>query len=120
MIVKTFFDQDQIPYRPRFKDKPFNHSASQLVRFKGEVDRKHSDWFNLYIHLEIPACYQQAPIITNLSRCFGVEVNILTASLTNNLQTSGRFYLRLLGPLQKINQVLNYLFILNIKMSPCP
>ena len=69
------------------------------------------------IKINIPQRYYQAPIISHLSKYYGLEVNILAANLSTDAGMNGCFSLQLLGNNPQISSALSYLSILDIVVN---
>lgn len=68
------------------------------------------------ILVQIPKQYQQDPIITQLAVKYGVQVNILAATLGRDQSVSGWFDLEISGSDQGIKDALLYLEDQNISV----
>jgi ABC-type methionine transport system ATPase subunit len=68
------------------------------------------------ILVQIPKQYQQDPIITQLAVKYGVQVNILAATLGRDESVSGWFDLEISGSDQAIKDALLYLEDQNISI----
>jgi ABC-type methionine transport system ATPase subunit len=68
------------------------------------------------ILVQIPKQYQQDPIITQLAVKYGVQINILAATLGRDATVSGWFDLQISGPEQAVKDTLLYLEDHNISV----
>jgi ABC-type methionine transport system ATPase subunit len=72
------------------------------------------------VHLQIPSNYQQQPILSWLILNYGLVVNITGALVEDTTQKFGYFELELRGSIFQIEQGLNYLETLGIKIIGKP
>jgi ABC-type methionine transport system ATPase subunit len=72
------------------------------------------------VHLQIPTNYQQQPILSCLILNYGLVVNITGALVEDSTQNFGYFDLELRGNADQIEQGLNHLKTLGIKVIGKP
>lgn len=72
---------------------------------------------SLDLYLTIPEKYHQEPIVSQLSSRYGLNVNILAATLGANGRGSGWFHLVLTGTVQAIKDAVIYLDELNVILN---
>lgn len=68
------------------------------------------------ISIRIPEKYHQKPIISHIAAYYGLEVNIMAATLGANAQGDGWFDLQLNGSPKQINSALIYLAELDVEI----
>ncbi|MDZ8055436.1 MAG: NIL domain-containing protein [Aulosira sp. ZfuCHP01] len=81
---------------------------------------KNGSMTQLRVRLYIPKSYWQEPIISQIISRFNLTVNITGAQLEKNTNLPGCFDLELRGYMSQIQESLNYLETLNIKIVGKP
>jgi len=72
---------------------------------------------SLDLYLTIPEKYHQEPIVSQLASLYGLNVNIVAATLGAGGRGSGWFHLLLTGKVQAIKDAVIYLDELNVILT---